>query len=107
MSIRMRTMRNLRFTAWTNRWRDHVTLAFVGCNILVLILWVTSANGKDLMPQKEQETTEIGSTQIPSFDYQKTGIPQSLFTWIKLAKGFEVEWDTFGRKGWYTQDPRL
>jgi len=59
------------------------------------------------MPQKEQETTEFGSTQSPSFDDQKAGIPQSLFTWIKLARGYEVEWDTFGRKGWYTQDPRL
>jgi len=24
-----------------------------------------------------------------------------------MAKGYEIEWDTFGRKGWYTQDPRL
>ena len=62
---------------------------------------------KDLLPPKEQESTEIGSTQSPSFDYQEKGVPQSLFTWIKMAKGFEVEWDTFGRKGWYTQDPRL
>ena len=62
---------------------------------------------KDLLTPKEQETTEIGSTQSPSFDYQEKGVPQSLFTWIKMAKGFEVEWDTFGRKGWYTQDPRL
>ena len=38
---------------------------------------------------------------------KKKGIPQSLFTWIKMAKGYDVEWDSFGRKGWYTQDPRL
>ena len=62
---------------------------------------------KDLLPLKEQESTEVGSTQSPSFDYQEKGIPQSLFTWIKMAKAFDVEWDTFGRKGWYTQDPRL
>lgn len=62
---------------------------------------------KDLLPLKEQESTEVGSTQGPSFDYQENGIPQSLFTWIKMAKAFDVEWDTFGRKGWYTQDPRL
>ena len=62
---------------------------------------------KELLPLKEQESTEVGSTQSPSFDDQQTGIPQSLFTWIKMAKGFDVEWDTFGRKGWYTQDPRL
>ncbi len=62
---------------------------------------------KELLPLKEQESTEVGSTQSPSFDDQQTGIPQSLFTWIQMAKGFDVEWDTFGRKGWYTQDPRL
>jgi hypothetical protein len=62
---------------------------------------------KDLLPLREQESTEIGTTQSPSFDRQENGIPQSLFTWIKMAKAFDVEWDTFGRKGWYTQDPRL
>ncbi|HEX5647170.1 MAG TPA: hypothetical protein VFX56_09395 [Nitrospira sp.] len=62
---------------------------------------------KDLLPLKEQETTEVGVTRSPSFDEQQQGVPQSLFTWIKMAQGYEVEWDTFGRKGWYTQDPRL
>ena len=66
-----------------------------------------AGTAKDLLPPKAQEDTEIGATQSPSFDDQEKGIPQSLFTWIKIAKGFEVEWDTFGRKGWYTQDPRL
>ncbi len=64
-------------------------------------------DAKDLLAPKEQETTEVGSTQSPAFDEQQKGVPQSLFTWIKMAKGYEVEWDTFGRKGWYTQDPRL
>jgi len=62
---------------------------------------------RDLFAPKEQATTEIDPTQSPSFDEQKKGVPQSLFTWIKMAKGYDVEWDTFGRKGWYTQDPRL
>jgi hypothetical protein len=62
---------------------------------------------RDLVGPKEQATTEFEPTQSPSFDEQKRGVPQSLFTWIKMAKGYEVEWDSFGRKGWYTQDPRL
>lgn len=62
---------------------------------------------RDLFAPKEQATTEFDPTQSPSFDEQKKGIPQSLFTWIKMAKGYDIEWDTFGRKGWYTQDPRL
>jgi hypothetical protein len=62
---------------------------------------------RDLFAPKEQVTTEVDPTQSPSFDEQRKGIPQSLFTWIKMAKGYDIEWDTFGRKGWYTQDPRL
>ena len=62
---------------------------------------------RDLMVPKEQATTEFEPTETPSLDVQRKGIPQSLFTWIKMARGYEVEWDTFGRKGWYTQDPRL
>ncbi len=62
---------------------------------------------RDLVVPKEQSTTEADPTQSPSFDEQKRGIPQSLFTWIKMAKGYDVEWDSFGRKGWYTQEPRL
>jgi hypothetical protein len=62
---------------------------------------------RELGAPKEQSTTEIDSMQAPSFDDQKRGVPQSIFVWIKMAKGYDVEWDTFGRKGWYTQDPRL
>lgn len=76
--------------------------------VLCAVMFYEQAGvAKDLLTPKEQETTEIGSTLSQSFDYQEKGVPQSLFTWIKMAKAFEVEWDTFGRKGWYTQDPRL
>jgi hypothetical protein len=75
--------------------------------ICVVLFHEQVAAVKDILPQKEQALTEFGSIQSPSFDYQEKGVPQSLFTWITMAKGFEVEWDTFGRKGWYTQDPRL
>ena len=72
----------------------------------VVCVW-QEVEARDLFAPKEQATTEVDPTQSPSFDEQKKGIPQSLFTWIKMAKGYEIEWDTFGRKGWYTQDPRL
>jgi hypothetical protein len=73
---------------------------------LVSGVWL-QAEARDLGVPKEQSTTEVDPTLSPSFDEQKKGVPQSLFTWIKMAKGYDVEWDTFGRKGWYTQDPRL
>ena len=75
-------------------------MAGVGCSVAVV-------EARDLMVPKEQATTEFEPTETPSLDVQQKGVPQSLFTWIKMARGYEVEWDTFGRKGWYTQDPRL
>src|SRR5215204_38003 len=90
---------------------DRIALSSCWCSVASTLLGgllaVQVAHAKDFMAPKEQETTEFGSTQSPSFDEQQKGIPQSLFTWIQMAKGYEVEWDTFGRKGWYTQDPRL
>ena len=78
----------------------------LACLSIIVSAWQT-VEARDPFAPKEQATTEIDPTQSPSFDEQKKDIPQSLFTWIKMAKGYETEWDTFGRKGWYTQDPRM
>ncbi|MBM4133316.1 MAG: hypothetical protein FJ245_06040 [Nitrospira sp.] len=66
-----------------------------------------AVESRELLAPKEQADTSVDETKMPSLDLQKRNVPQSLFTWIVMAKGYEVEWDTFGRKGWYTQDPRL
>lgn len=90
--------------------RVHVRFlgSWIGTGILCMgVLFSRTGEAKDLLAPKEQETTEVGATQSPSFDEQQKGVPQSLFTWIKMAKGYEIEWDTFGRTGWYAQDPRL
>ncbi len=73
----------------------------------VLAVQTDRVQAKELLAPKEQSVTEFEPTKAPSFDEQRRGVPQSIFVWIKAAKGYEVEWDSFGRKGWYTQDPRL
>ncbi|MFO0769205.1 MAG: hypothetical protein U0231_21020 [Nitrospiraceae bacterium] len=80
-----------------------------GICLMAALAWIgpQSAEARDLLAPKEQATTEFEPTEAPSMDLQQKGIPQSLFTWIKMARGYDVEWDTFGRKGWFTQDPRL
>jgi hypothetical protein len=75
--------------------------------VLTLVISAGASEGRDLLAPKEQQKTEVDSTTGPSFDKQQRGIPQSIFVSIQMAKGYEVEWDSFGRKGWYTQDPRL
>jgi hypothetical protein len=78
------------------------------CMVMVLAGWWSSpADSRELLPQKEQTETGFGKLELPSFDQQKRGSPQSMFVWIVMAKGYEVEWDSFGRVGWYTQDPRI
>ena len=89
------------------RRRGTAALLMVLASLSVLVCVWQEVEARDLFVPKEQATTEVDPTQSPSFDEQRTGIPQSLFTWIKMAKGYDIEWDTFGRKGWYTQDPRL
>ena len=84
-------------------WRLGVIL----CAASTLGVLQGGAEGADLMVPKEQVTTEFEPTETPSLDVQQKGVPQSLFTWIKMARGYEVEWDTFGPQGWFTQDPRL
>ena len=90
----------------TRRKGTEVLVRMLATLSVVVCVW-QDVEARDLFAPKEQTTTEADPTQSPSFDEQKKGIPQSLFTWIKMAKGYDVEWDTFGRKGWYTQDPRL
>jgi hypothetical protein len=90
-----------------NRKRETQALLTVLAGLSVVACGWQEVDARDLFAPKEQATTEVDPTQSPSFDEQKKGIPQSLFTWIKMAKGYDIEWDTFGRKGWYTQDPRL
>jgi len=75
---------------------------------LIALLAPHTVTARDPMAPKEQiNTGDIDPSKLPSFDQQKPGVPQSLFVSIQMARGFQEEWDSFGRKGWYTQDPRL
>jgi hypothetical protein len=80
-------------------------------SVLLCCAWIAIQSfpiqARELLPQKEQAETGYGQLQLPSFDQQRRDVPQSMFVWIVMAKGYEVEWDSFGRKGWYTQDPRI
>lgn len=92
--------------------RTYVAIPAWGlCTILTCVATMLTVSpviaARDLLVPKEQATTEFEPTVAPSLDEQRKGVPQSIFVWIKMAKGYEVEWDSFGRKGWYTQDPRL
>lgn len=99
MRIRTR-MTQFLFRSWSAR----MAALFLSCSFLLVGV---PGHGRDLLAPKEQQKTEVDSTTGPSFDKQQRGIPQSIFVSIQMARGYEVEWDSFGRKGWYTQDPRL
>lgn len=92
-----------------NRDTGHTLGRMAGLGLCVLAqCWIpTPSDGRDLLPPKEQKDTSFDETKGPSFDEQRRGVPQSIFVSIHMARGYEVEWDSFGRQGWYTQDPRI
>jgi hypothetical protein len=93
------------------RYTGHTTLRRQIMRGMVALLLVQAVPAmlaaRDMLPPKEQQNTEFDATRGPSFDQQKRGVPQSIFVSIQMARGYDVEWDTFGRQGWYTQDPRI
>ena len=93
------------------RYTGHTTLRRQIMRGLVALLLVQAVPAmlaaRDMLPPKEQQNTEFEATRGPSFDQQKRGVPQSIFVSIQMARGYDVEWDSFGRQGWYTQDPRI
>lgn len=93
------------------RYTGHTTLRRQIMRGMVALLLVQAVPAmlaaRDMLPPKEQQNTEFEATRGPSFDQQKRGVPQSIFVSIQMARGYDVEWDTFGRQGWYTQDPRI
>jgi hypothetical protein len=98
-----RCTKRLNSTDHQGRWIAGLALLFA-CTVLIV---AGPAQARDLLAPKEQAITEVDPTTAPSLDKQRRDRPQSLFTWIVMAKGYEVEWDSFGRAGWYTQDPRI
>jgi len=96
------------FTGNSNRTMQRVMPAgAMLLGVLVVLAPDVGSARDDMAPKEQRQTGEIDPAKLPSFDEQKRGIPQSIFVSIQMAKGYEVEWDSFGRKGWYTQDPRL
>lgn len=96
------------FTEKMNRTMAGVKWGVVLLSGAVFLTAPDIGSARDLMTPKEQsDTGDADSAKLPSFNQQKQGVPQSIFVSIHMARGFQEEWDSFGRKGWYTQDPRL
>ena len=39
-----------------------------------------------------------------AFDQKNWNRPQGVFSWITMARGYNIPWDSFGRQGWMTDD---
>ena len=50
------------------------------------------------------QTGQDAHQQSMALDQVNWNRPQSVFTWIAMARGYETPWDTVGRPGWMTDD---
>lgn len=61
-------------------------------------------NALDLISPGEPVREKIGEPQSLALDQKNWNRPQSVFSWIAMARGYETPWDTVGRQGWMTSD---
>lgn len=64
-------------------------------------------DARELLLPKEQENTQIGEIGTTPLNQKNWTSPQSVFSWIAMARGYETPWDSLGREGWMTQDASI
>lgn len=75
-----------------------------GVMLSVCVGWLAaSVQARELLLPEEQEETESGDIKIPALDQSNWKSPQSVFSWIAMARDYETPWDSASqRQGWYT-----
>lgn len=75
-----------------------------GVVALFCVGWlINTVQAGDLLLPKEQEETQLGEIDIPAIDQSNWKSPQSVFSWIAMARDYETPWDSAtGREGWFT-----
>lgn len=72
--------------------------------VAVSLLGIGNVLAGDPFSKPDSQQNEIGQVQGLAFDQVNWKRPQGVFSWITMARGYQVPWDSFGRQGWMTDD---
>ena len=51
--------------------------------------------------EAEEHWTTKKDLRLTRSDWKR---PQGVFSWITIARGYNIPWDSFGRQGWMSDD---
>ncbi len=72
--------------------------------IVVIVSFPGTLQAGDPFEKPKDETMEVEEQKGLAFDQVNWKRPQGVFSWITMARGYNIPWDSFGRQGWLTQD---
>jgi len=75
---------------------------FIG-TVLILSTAGTVQAG-DPFEKPKSPLVEVDQQEGLAFDQVNWKRPQGVFSWITMARGYNIPWDSFGRQGWMTDD---
>ena len=68
------------------------------------LLGIGGAQAGDPFGTSPLHTNEVEQEKSLAFDQVNWNRPQGVFTWITMARGYQIPWDSHGRAGWMTDD---
>jgi len=72
--------------------------------VVVILLGAGTVQGGDPFEKPVSQSNEFEEQEGLAFDQVNWKRPQGVFSWITMARGYQIPWDSFGRQGWMTDD---
>jgi len=72
--------------------------------IIIILSGAGNVQAGDPFEKPMSQSIEFDQGEGLAFDQVNWNRPQGVFSWITMARGYEIPWDSFGRQGWMTQD---
>ena len=81
-----------------------VPLQVIAMAGFIHLLGIGGAQAGDPFEKSPLHTNEVEQEKSLAFDQVNWNRPQGVFTWITMARGYQIPWDSHGRAGWMTDD---
>lgn len=72
--------------------------------IVVIVSFAGTLLAADPFEKPKDQSLELEEQEGLAFDQVNWKRPQGVFSWITMARGYNIPWDSFGRQGWMTDD---
>ena len=72
---------------------------------IFFFVWLAATvHAGDPFQKPQSESIRFDEQEGLAFDQVNWKRPQGVFSWITLARGYNIPWDSFGRQGWMSDD---